>query len=124
MSEILTCSGFLLHETLKKKWIEDGNYMEYHNTVNFTTNYNTAEQRLNRLNRIEEVFIEIGITHSVYNRGLYHELINRKDYDGYNHVYNIDDCKIPEKLEEYKNSTKRPLKGTNQVIVAAQKKLV
>ena len=106
MSEILTCSGFLLHETLKKKWIEGGNYMEYHNTVNFTTNYNTAEQRLNRLNRIEEVFIEIGITHSVYNRGLYHELINRKDFDGYNYVYNIDDCKIPEKLAEYKTQSK------------------
>jgi radical SAM superfamily enzyme YgiQ (UPF0313 family) len=122
MSEILTCSGFLLHETLKKKWIEGGNYMEYHNTVNFTTNYNTAEQRLNRLNRIEEVFIEIGITHSVYNRGLYHELINRKDFDGYNYVYNIDDCKIPEKLAEYKNSASKP--AEEKSIEIPSKKLV
>jgi len=95
MSEILTCSGFLLHETLKQKWISEGNYMEFHNTVNFTTNYNTAEQRLDRLNRIEEVFNEIGINHSVYNRGLYHALINQ-DVEN-KAVYNADDCKIPVK---------------------------
>ena len=32
-----------------------------------------------RLNRIEEVFKEIGITYSVYNRGLYYDLKDRKD---------------------------------------------
>ncbi len=106
MSEILTCSGFLLHETLKKKWITDGHYMEYHNTVNFTTNYNTAEQRLDRLNRIEQVFKKIGITHSVYNRGLYHELIDKRYKEGEEQIYNIDDCKLPEKLKEYKSYNK------------------
>ena len=100
MSEILTCSGFLLHETLKQKWIKEGNYIEFQNTVNFTTNYNTAEQRLDRLNRIESVFNEIGITHSVYNRGLYYELIDKRDYN-YDHVFNIEDCKVKEKIEEY-----------------------
>lgn len=90
MSEILTCSGFLIHETLKQKWVADGNYIEFYNTVNFNTNYNTAEERLDRLNRIEEVFKEIGITYSVYNRGLYYDLKDRKDIkDG--EIYNITD---------------------------------
>jgi radical SAM superfamily enzyme YgiQ (UPF0313 family) len=100
MSEILTCSGFLLHETLKQKWIKEGNYIEFQNTVNFTTNYNTAQQRLDRLNRIEAVFNEIGITHSVYNRGLYYELLDKRDFN-YDHVFNIEDCKVSEKLTEY-----------------------
>ena len=100
MSEILTCSGFLLHETLKQKWINEGNYIEFQNTVNFTTNYNTAYQRLDRLNRIEKVFQEIGITHSVYNRGLYHELIDKRECD-YEHIFNLEDCKNTEKIKEY-----------------------
>jgi radical SAM superfamily enzyme YgiQ (UPF0313 family) len=100
MSEILTCSGFLLHETLKQKWVKEGNYIEFQNTVNFTTNYNTAEQRLERLSRIEEVFKQIGITHSVYNRGLYYDLIDKRDYN-YDHIFNIHDCKIPKKIKEY-----------------------
>jgi radical SAM superfamily enzyme YgiQ (UPF0313 family) len=102
MSEILTCSGFLLHETLKQKWIKEGNYIEFQNTVNFTTNYNTAQQRLDRLNRIEQVFKEIEINHSVYNRGLYYDLIDKRDYN-YDHIFNIHDCKIPEKINEYRN---------------------
>ena len=93
MSEILTCSGFLLHETLKQKWVKEGNYIEFHNTVNFNTNYNTASERLDRLNRIEQVFKEIGINHSVYNRGLYHELLNKK-LNQFGEVYNIQDKKI------------------------------
>jgi len=117
MSEILTCSGFLLHETLKKKWIKDGHYMEYHNTVNFTTNFNTAQQRLDRLNRIEAVFNELGLTHSVYNRGLYHELIDRKDFGGYNQIFNIDDCNIPEKIEEYKGYTRHATEFENQLVL-------
>jgi len=93
MSEILTCSGFLLHETLKRKWVEEGNYLRFHNTVNFTTNYNTAEQRLDRLNRIEQVFKEIGIPHSVYNRGLYYDLKDREDMQYGALEFNIDDKK-------------------------------
>lgn len=99
MSEILTCSGFLLHETLKKKWIEEGNFMQFHNTVNFNTNYNTAAQRLDRLNRIESVFNEIGINHAVYNRGLYHDLIDKK-FDEIGIIHNIEDCNDPEKIKE------------------------
>lgn len=107
MSEILTCSGFLIHETLKQKWIADGNYLQFHNTVNFNTNYNTAEERLDRINRIEEVFKEIGITYSVYNRGLYYDLINQKNGE-LGTIYNIDDCKRPEKLKEFNQPSSNP----------------
>lgn len=100
MSEILTCSGFLIHETLKQKWVSDGNYLQFHNTVNFNTNYNTAEERLDRLNRIEETFKEIGINHSVYNRGLYYDLLDKSD-SKLGGIYNIDDCKRPEKIKEF-----------------------
>lgn len=99
MSEILTCSGFLIHETLRKKWVEDGNFLQYHNTVNFNTNYNTAEDRLDRLNRIDAVFKEIGINHSVYNRGLYYDLKDKTDNE-IGDVYNIDDCNNLEKIKE------------------------
>ena len=92
MSEILTCSGFLIHETLKQKWVAEGNYIEFYNTVNFNTNYNTAEERLDRINRIEEVFKEIGINYSVYNRGLYYDLKDKKDIPG-GEIYNIEDYK-------------------------------
>ena len=115
MSEILTCSGFLLHETLKKKWLQEGNYMEFHNTVNFTTNYNTAEERLDRLNRIEEVFNEIGINHSVYNRGLYHALKDQKLDKKM--VYNIDDCKLPKKMREYSLMIKYDTLVENEVLL-------
>ena len=61
---------------------------------------------MDRLNRIEQVFKEIGITHSVYNRGLYYELIERNS-DHHSHslgdIYNLEDCKIPEKIKEFDN---------------------
>jgi radical SAM superfamily enzyme YgiQ (UPF0313 family) len=120
MSEILTCSGFLIHETLRKKWVEDGNFLQYHNTVNFNTNYNTAEERLDRLNRIDEVFKEIGIPHSVYNRGLYYDLKDKTDTE-IGDIYNIDDCKNPNKLQEinsyYKNTEE-------EIIVEIQSEII
>jgi hypothetical protein len=76
MAEILTCSAFLLHETLRKRWVAEGEYLEVHNTVNFTTNYNTPQQRLDRLNKIEEVFKNLNLKYNIYNRGLYYELNN------------------------------------------------
>tara|TARA_B100000925_G_scaffold286989_1_gene265555 strand:- start:578 stop:1390 length:813 start_codon:yes stop_codon:yes gene_type:complete len=85
MSEILTCSAFLLHTTLKNKWIKEGEpLIRFYNSVMFDTLYNTTEERLTWLNEIEEVFKEIGIPYSVYNRGLFHELMERDakgDYD-------------------------------------------
>lgn len=75
MAEILTCSAFLIHEPLRKRWVEDeGQYLEYINGVNFTTKWNSPMDRLDRLDRIENLFIKIGIPYSVYNRGLYLEL--------------------------------------------------
>jgi hypothetical protein len=44
----------------------------------FDTDYNTTWDRLDRINRIEEVFKEIGIPYSVYNRGLLVEYLGRK----------------------------------------------
>jgi len=101
IEEILTCSAFLLHETLIKRWISEGEYLEVHNTVNFTTNYNTPEQRLDRLNRIEQVFKDLNLKYNVYNRGLYHELKTiRKENIMYNNagdnfdiVYNVHNKK-------------------------------
>lgn len=85
MYEILTCSAFLLDEMLRKKWVAEGEYLEVHNSVNFTTNYNTPEQRLDRLNRIEQVFKDLNLKYSVYNRGLYLELQSiTRNIEGYN----------------------------------------
>lgn len=87
-SEILTCSAFLLHNTLKDAWAAEGEYLKFHNTVNFETNYNTPQERLDWLDRIKSLFEKIGINHSVYNRGLY---IDLKD-ETHNHteIYNED----------------------------------
>ncbi len=75
MSEILTCSAFLIHQPLLIRWRDtEQEWIEYINGVNFSTKYNTPMDRLNRLNRAEELFIKIGIPYSVYNRGLYLEL--------------------------------------------------
>jgi radical SAM superfamily enzyme YgiQ (UPF0313 family) len=80
MAEILTCSAFLIHEPLRKRWVdEEGEYLEYINGVNFTTKWNTPADRLDRLDRIENLFIKIGIPYSVYNRGLYLELKEEQD---------------------------------------------
>lgn len=88
MSEILTCSGFLLHTTLKNKWVEEGNYLEFVSSVDFETNYNSSEQRLKRLVVIENFFDEIGISNSVYNRGLYYEL-NKSNREREPEIYNL-----------------------------------
>ena len=79
MSQILTCSVFLLHEPLRKSWIAQGNKLyNYENTVMFDTDYNTTKDRLDRTNRIEKVFKEIEIPYSIYNRGLVLEFLNKE----------------------------------------------
>jgi radical SAM superfamily enzyme YgiQ (UPF0313 family) len=76
MAQILTCSVFLLHEPLRKSWLAQGNQLHnYKNTVMFDTDYNTTRDRLDRTNRIEKVFQEIGIPYSIYNRGLMIEFL-------------------------------------------------
>lgn len=80
MSEILTCSAFLIHQPLLIRWRDtEQEWIEYINGVNFSTKYNTPMDRLDRLNRAEELFIKIGIPYSVYNRGLYLELKEELD---------------------------------------------
>lgn len=79
MSEILTCSVFLLHGPLYHSWLAEGNPLHnYQNTVMFDTDYNTTMDRLNRTNRIEKIFKEIEIPYSVYNRGLLIEYLQPK----------------------------------------------
>lgn len=86
MDEIITCSAFLIHEPLRIRWSEvEGQYLEYINGVNFSTKWNTPMQRLERLNRIEELFKKIGIPYSIYNRGLYMEL--KEELDKNNKTY-------------------------------------
>jgi len=75
MSEILTCSAFLIHQPLLVRWRDtEKEWIEYINGVNFSTKYNTPKDRLDRLEIIEESFKKIGIPYSIYNRGLYQEL--------------------------------------------------
>ena len=91
MSEILTCSAFLLHTTLKESWAREGEYLLFYNAVNFVTNYNTPEERLEWLDISKKLFEDIGINHSVYNRGLYIDL--KENYDN-GEEYNIKNKKV------------------------------
>lgn len=77
MAEVITCSAFLIHEPLRKRWIAEGQYLEYVNGVNFSTIYNTPMDRLRRLDAAENLFKRIGLPYSIYNRGLYQELVDK-----------------------------------------------
>lgn len=80
MAEILTCSAFLIHQPLLIRWRdEEKEFIEYINGVNFSTKWNTPMDRLDRLERAEELFKKIRIPYSIYNRGLYLELKDEID---------------------------------------------
>lgn len=80
MAEILTCSAFLIHQPLLIRWRDtEKEWIEYINGVNFSTKWNTPADRLDRLERSEELFKKIGIPYSIYNRGLYLELKEEQD---------------------------------------------
>ena len=80
MSEILTCSAFLLHEPLRKRWINEGNeFYNFENNVVYDTDYNTTIERLTWLDEIEKMFKQIGINHSVYNRGVLKEHLDNSN---------------------------------------------
>lgn len=80
MAEILTCSAFLIHQPLLIRWRDtEKEWIEYINGVNFSTKWNTPMDRLDRLERSEELFKKIGIPYSIYNRGLYLELKEEQD---------------------------------------------
>lgn len=75
IDEIITCSAFLIHEPLLKRWRDDEKqWIEFINGVNFSTKYNTPMDRLDRLDRAEQLFKNLKIPYSIYNRGLYLEL--------------------------------------------------
>jgi radical SAM superfamily enzyme YgiQ (UPF0313 family) len=80
MAEILTCSAFLIHQPLLVRWRDvENEWIEYINGVNFSTKFNTPMDRLDRLERIEELFKKIEIPYSIYNRGLYIELKEQQE---------------------------------------------
>jgi len=65
----------LIHQPLLIRWRDtEKEWIEYINGVNFSTKWNTPLDRLDRLEKAEELFKEIGIPYSIYNRGLYLEL--------------------------------------------------
>ena len=58
-----------------KRWRDDEKqWIEFINGVNFSTKYNTPMDRLDRLDRAEQLFKTLKIPYSIYNRGLYLEL--------------------------------------------------
>jgi len=77
MAEVVTCSAFLIHEPLRKRWVAEGQHLEYINGVNFSTIYNTPMDRLRRLDKAEKLFKRIELPYSIYNRGLYQELVDK-----------------------------------------------
>lgn len=80
MSEILTCSAFLLHQTLQDKWVKEGEpLIQHRNSVIFDTMYNTTQNRLDWLNEIEVVFKNYNLPYSIYNRGIFYELIKENE---------------------------------------------
>lgn len=88
MEEIVTCSAFLIHQPLQKRWIAEGQYLNYVNGVNFSTIYNTPKDRLRRLDKAEALFKRIGIPYSIYNRGLYAELDAKGELDQIGEIFN------------------------------------
>ncbi len=67
---ILTCSAFLLWPPLLKQWKNEGRWIDFKNGVEWETEYNTIDQRMDRFNRIEKLFIDKKLKYNVYHRGL------------------------------------------------------
>lgn len=96
--EVITCSAFLIHEPLRKRWIAEGNYLNYVNGVNFSTIYNTPKDRLRRMDKIEELFKRIDLPYSIYNRGLYAELQERGELDEIGEIFNGPEIQAVEEV--------------------------
>ena len=96
MADIITCSAFLVHAPLRKRWIAEGHYLNYVNGVNFSTIYNTPKDRLDRMDVIEELFKKIKIPYSIYNRGLYAELQEKGELGQIGEEYNKPIIEEPE----------------------------
>ena len=77
--EVLTCSAFLLWGPLEESWKKEGKYLKSKNTVEWETEYNTVDDRLDRLDRIEELFKKLDITYNIYHRGVYKQEIAKNN---------------------------------------------
>ena len=68
--EILTCSVFNLWTPLLDQWIREGEWIDYHSGVVWDTKYCTTLQRIERIDRIENLFDKLGLSYNTYHRGL------------------------------------------------------
>ena len=75
--EILTCSVFNMWKPLLDKWVEDGEWIDYQNSVVWDTKYNTTADRIDRIGRIEKLFDKHNMSYNTYNRGLMLETYQR-----------------------------------------------
>ena len=75
--EILTCSVFNMWKPLLDKWVEDGEWIDYQNSVVWDTKYNTTADRIDRIGRIEKLFDKHNMSYNTYNRGLMLEMYQR-----------------------------------------------
>jgi radical SAM superfamily enzyme YgiQ (UPF0313 family) len=68
--EILTCSVFNLWAPLLNQWKQEGEWIEYYSGVVWDTKYCTTLQRIERIDRIENLFDKLGLEYNTYHRGL------------------------------------------------------
>ena len=68
--EILTCSVFNLWTPLLNQWKQEGEWIEYYSGVVWDTKYCTTLQRIERIDRIENLFDKLGLEYNTYHRGL------------------------------------------------------
>jgi radical SAM superfamily enzyme YgiQ (UPF0313 family) len=68
--EILTCSVFTLWAPLLYQWKREGEWIDFHSGVVWDTKYCTTLQRIERIDRIENLFDKLGLSYNTYHRGL------------------------------------------------------
>jgi len=68
--EILTCSVFNLWTPLLYQWKREGEWIDFHSGVVWDTKYCTTLQRIERIDRIENLFDKLGLSYNTYHRGL------------------------------------------------------
>ena len=66
--EILTCSLFLCWYPLVDRWEQEGNWIQFKNEVEWDTEFNSLEDRLDRGRRMEDLCIKLGLEYNIYLR--------------------------------------------------------
>ena len=66
--EILTCSLFLCWYPLVDRWEQEGNWIQFKNEVEWDTEFNSLEDRLDRGRRLEDLCIKLGLEYNIYLR--------------------------------------------------------